>query len=129
MAATAAPQLSLRVVLENKGGRAVSGVDVEGVLAAHPSFVYIAARKEGHIIKCAGWRCRARLVAHRYGDLHATHRAHVAAVLREQIAAAQTEAWDEGRMAGSRDVATRADDWTPNPYRAAQVAPSREGES
>jgi hypothetical protein len=54
--------------------------------------------------------------------------AHVAAVLREQIAAAQAEAWDEGYVALADDLDLTAGmpaDRTPNPYRAAQLAPSR----
>jgi hypothetical protein len=96
-------------------------VDVEGVLAGHELVGRGEDFRHREYDECT---CGSRHPTYDNGRWP-THRAHVAAVLREQIAAAQAEAWDQGRAAGSRDVAARADDWTPNPYRAAQVAPSR----
>jgi hypothetical protein len=101
----------------------VSGVDVESVLAAHVDVGGMFSEEHGYqkyVCLCGEGSSDYRW-----------HRAHVAAVLNEQIVAAQAEAWDAGWTAAAwrsykrTDIAI--DDDGPNPYRAARVAPSRVG--
>jgi hypothetical protein len=91
-------------------------VDIEGVLAGHELHASMNI--------CLG--CDWRPIGD-HAALKVQHRAHVAAVLREQIVAAQAEAWDEGwaARAQTRTPFLSAVHLDGNPYRAAQVAPSR----
>jgi hypothetical protein len=88
----------------------LGGLGIEGVLERHrPDEI------EGPWCSCTDYR------------LDVTWSAHVAAVLREQIAAASAEAWRAGAQEGfgAPDGETLHDVYALNPYRAAQVAPSR----
>ena len=105
----------------------MSGLDIEAVLAGHPQE---NARPKSH--DGDPWKYDGTYVCACGDEYKAApgisgafrgHRAHVAAVLREQIAAAQAEAWERGYRTGGSDRITS--EVTPNPYRAALVAPSR----
>jgi hypothetical protein len=96
-------------------------LDVEGVLARHQSRLAASTINEPLRMEC----CCGFDLGPTQGS-GTRHRAHVAAVLREQIAAAQAEAWDEGAIRVWQSLAEHA--WTlefytdDNPYRAALVA-------
>lgn len=109
----------------------MNGPDFEGVLAGHPQENARPKHHDGDPWKYDGTyvcACGEEFkAAPGIGGVFRGHRAHVAAVLREQIAAAQAEAWDEALFAVCVDNGIVYDiGMRPtNPYRAAQVAPSR----
>lgn len=101
----------------------MSGLDIEGVLAAHEWTIKSLGRRQVVVCSCGDelLPCTSSAVA-----TLADHRAHVAAVLNEQIVAAQTEAWDEGwEYGGALTNDAFGAEKAHNPYRAAQLAPAR----
>jgi hypothetical protein len=99
----------------------LGGLGIEGVLAGHRVAGWREVKPERYLRVCS---CGHDLDTR---DIEGTHRAHVAAVLREQIAAAQAEAWRAGTQEGfgAPEGETLHDVYALNPYHAAQVAPSR----
>jgi hypothetical protein len=119
----------------------VSGVDVESVLRDHePRWTTYGDVRLYGVIHCAGecdWSLRQKM-SMSDDQCYAAHRAHVAAVLNEQIVAAQAEALDdvEQRIRHQAKAAPVGSmEWRAHfadlahieAARAAQVAPSRVG--
>jgi hypothetical protein len=100
-------------------GESIMTLDIESVLAGHRVAGWREVKPERYLRVCS---CGHDLDTR---DIEGTHRAHLAAVLREQIGVAQALAWAEGASEGIRTPPHLAYVLR-NPYRAAaQVAPSR----
>jgi hypothetical protein len=99
-------------------------LDIVVVLSAHEGWDYGGPG----VVECVGCGCKSeRLGPEWNGRRGDRHRAHVAAVLREQIEGAQSVAWNKGWNAGRRDWWNETR--TPNPYRAAHLSDTERAES
>jgi hypothetical protein len=104
-------------------------LDIEGTLSAHDGCSFDLGTPRQYTAH-GGWNvtctCGAHICSH--SDDCTCHRAHVAAVLRDQIDGALAEAWDEGAYA-PRMVDGSEEPTVENPYRAAHLSDTERAES